>query len=283
MISIEKLKSSGFFESITLKKGEILFQEGQIDTYLYIIEDGEISIEKNTTVTQWATKKLAKVSIGNIIWEWSISHSKPKEVTAIAQRETSLLRIEWQKKFLEFMNHSPECGFNILKTIIDISNTRVLRANRQILTNFEVNKIINTIEDINYKAIFDLLEHFKKFMEADTILFFESVPWVRNYIKLKYDSRSPEKIHENVINVEQNLLQKSDIEKEEISLEKASLIQNLSIWKTTYGYIVVMKWQHDFDDNDEKILSSICNSFVWIIRQKELQEEEKNKSYMKQV
>jgi len=83
-----------------------------------------------------------------------LSHLKPKEVSIIAKRDTFLLGINGEKDFPNFFRKFPDIAFDIIKSIIDITNIRLLKANKQITSSFEINKIINSIDSIDMRTIF---------------------------------------------------------------------------------------------------------------------------------
>jgi len=59
MIHIEFLQSTNFFKTRTLKAGDVVFDEGEVDNNIYIIVSGKIDILKYTTDERAHTKKLA--------------------------------------------------------------------------------------------------------------------------------------------------------------------------------------------------------------------------------
>jgi len=88
-------------------------------------------------------------------------------------------------------------------------------------------------------------------------------------------------MQEDVIESVQDELSISDVESGNIKSGKHSVIEALTIGNTIYGYLIACREDKLFDENDEKILASICNNLVSVIRQKEIMQEEKDKKYLK--
>jgi len=206
MIYLENIKSSGFFKEISLEKWDILLKEWDIDSNLYIIYDGELCVEKSITSKKWEFKHLWLLWIGNIVWEAALSHNEPKQVQIKANRNTLLLSIDGKDEFPKYVTKFPRDGYNILINIIDITNSRLLKSNRELTANYEVNII---------------------------------------------------------------------------ELSRYIRFANLSLWEESYWFLVVGRERKDFHENEEQLLVNTAWSFVWIIHQKSLIDEAKNKSYIK--
>lgn len=280
MIDVEEIKKSGFFQEVKIKKGDYLFHEGDADDFLYIVEKGKIEVEKNTLL-DGKTKKLAIIQEWWFIGEGSLCHSRNKEVSIFAQEDTSLLKIDAKNDFPQFVNMYPKESFSILKSIISITNSRLLRANREITANYEITNAINSLQRVDNETIFSLLESFRKILKCDFLFFFEKNTVIENYYTLRYDTRVPWKLQDIIVESERKNISLQDLKKEDISLWKYNSGELLGIGEEIFGYIVISNVEKGFWEEDEKILSSIANSFVGVIRQKELIEEEKNKKYIK--
>ena len=74
MIYLENIKSSGHFTQVSLSKWDILFKQGDVDENLYIIYDGELSVQRSIEMKKWEFKELWLLGIWNIVWEAALSH-----------------------------------------------------------------------------------------------------------------------------------------------------------------------------------------------------------------
>jgi Cyclic nucleotide-binding domain len=280
MIDFQTLQKSWFFETIELKKWSFLFREGDIDIYLYIIQQWEMSVEKDTLLDK-KTKRLAIIWKESIIGEWTLCHSSPKEVSIIAVENTLLLRIDTKKSFPDFVKDYPRESFEILKSIIEITNSRLLRANREITSNYEVIQAINKLENEGIQGIFSLLDGFQKILTCDFLLFFENNTAVDNYCVLKYNSQEQWKLQDIIVEKKSMKLEISDIQREKIPLGKFQILETVGTPENILWYLVICNREKLYREEDHKILSSMAHSLLWIVRQKKFLEEEKNRIYIK--
>lgn len=281
MIHLEKLKQSTYFEILELRKGDILFSEWESDEYLYIVYDGELRIEKNTS-SQIGPKHLALLGIWNIIGEWSLSSTWPKEVSAVAHRNSQILRIPWKAIFSTLLENNREVAVELIQAIIETTNNRLLRSNKQIATNYEILTAINHITSLDTKSVFWLIDRFSSMMLCDGVLYLEKNPAIEKYLEYKYDSRHPWKLQDIVIEWEKKDIHEEYLKKiPDLPLSDFSIMEELSIGKVVYGYLIVTRKRKIFEDNEKQILASMANSFVWVMRQKKILDDEKNKKYMK--
>ena len=74
--------------------------------------------------------------------------------------------------------------------IIELSNSRLTRANREITAIYEVNVPISKIKDFSANSLYKLLIVFESILEVDQIMYFEKNLVIDHYFKLKYDSKT---------------------------------------------------------------------------------------------
>lgn len=281
MIHLENIKSSGYFTELHLNSWEILFHEWDVDEYLYIVYDWELAVEKSITTKKWDFKTLWLLWVGNIVGEASLSHKEPKEVQIIANRDTILLKINGKKDFKNFVRDFPNDWYELLTTIIDISNTRLLRANRELTANYEVNIAISKIKDISMTSIYKLLLIFESILWVDQIMYYEKNLVVEHYYKLKYDSKNKKSLQNTILKFTSWEFDRDVALSENIKLSKFIRSTKLSLWEENYGFLVIWKDNKDFSENEEKLLANTASSFVWIIHQKKILDEQRNMKYVK--
>lgn len=281
MIHLNKIKSSGYFEEFSLKSWEILFDEGNIDNFLYIVYDGELSVQKSMATKLGEFKTLGLLWIWNIVWEAALSNNHPKEVRIKANRDTVLLKIHGREKFPEFVSHFPREWYALLTTVIEIANTRLLRANKELTANYEVNIAISKIKDISMTSVYKLLLIFESILWVDQIMFFEKNLVMDNYYKLKYNSKDEQSRKNTIMKFENETLDIEKLKTDDIKLSKYARSVKLSLWDTNYGFLLIWKDTKDFNENEEKLLQNTAWSFVWIIHQKKIMEDQKNINYIK--
>jgi hypothetical protein len=173
------------------------------------------------------------------------------------------------------MKEYPEIAKNILVTIISITNKRVSIWNKYITSVYEINKSINEIKNINFKEIFNILEKINLILEWKYLLFLEVNPIDKKYLILKYDSRKPWKMQDKIF------------KKWNYSLDDIWIIEwdkiitkEISIWKEPLWSIVIAK-KEAFSENEKRIFLWMMNSLSWLLKQKKILEEERDKEFSK--
>ena len=284
MLNIEFLQSSGFFKTISLKQGDVIFDEWEIDNNLYIVVSWKIDVLKHTTIERSSTKKLATLLKMDFFWEaWLSTTDEPKQVKLVASSDTELLSIDAQSWVEDFIKENPEAWLSFLKHIIYITNKRLNKNNRQIAADYELNKEINNIEKITLKSIFHIIDRMKAIIECDYILFFEHNMVVENYYTLKYDTRHNMSLNNMSLEIKSIANIMKDIKNiTDIGLFPFNTITNLSIWDRNLGFFITGRKNNIFSENEKNMLISMGNSLAGIIKQKEVLEEERNKNYIKE-
>jgi len=280
MISINSFEKCKYFKKVSLNEGQILFDEGAYDNNIYIIKSGKISIEKYTTIQKQDTKQLALLDSWSFFGEGWISIPHIKEVRAIAIENTELLALDTKKDFQEFIEENPHEGFLFIREIINVSNQRLLAANKEITASYEIDKYINKIENIDWKNIFLLIDRIKSIVGCNYILYLESNEAIKNILILKYDTRFKWKLKNLQIAVDGNLDYK-DLRRNKIYASKFNVIVKLSIASIDLWYLVFGNNLIEFSYDEYKMILGIANRITGVLRQRKILEEERNKNYIK--
>lgn len=282
MIDIKKIQKLGVFQSQCLKAWEVLFDEWEMDNHIYVVVSWAISVEKKLSSEKNRSKTLAILRAWKIFWEGALNSSTPKEVTIKAQEESELLKIDAQDGMEKFLEKYPKEGLDFLKKIILLWNNRVSKANAQITATYEMNMNILKLESINLRSILNLVDIFKDIIWVANICFIEKNRAVDGYYTLRYNTNNKWKLIDEVIEVNSLGTIECIMNAENIDTFPFQIIQRINIWNVNIWYFVIWKNDEDFSETDMKIITSITNSFAWIIKQKEIFEEEKDKNFMNQ-
>ncbi len=276
-MDIEFLKKSWFFKEKTLLKEELLFDEEEVDKNFYIIISWKLNVEKYTTLEKKDTKILANLWPWKFLWEASFFNSFPKQVLVKANKDSKLLFIE-AKNLENFLIKFPIEWKNFLLEIIEEINSRVNIWNKYITSIYEINKTINNLKNINYLEIFKILEKIKLIMDTDFIIYLEKNPVIENIFVYKYNSNFPLKIQNKTIDIKDSSL------KEDLEIEKNTNIlqEKISIWDEILWILIIWKKEKKFNENDKRLFLGIITSLAWIIKQKEIFDEIRNKNFMHQ-
>lgn len=113
---------------ISVKKGNYLFEEGDLATDMFIIKSGEISL----VISDGANEAVvARASSGQLIGEMSLFDKRPRSAGAKAVTDVEVVTLPYAKLEAE-LSTMPEWVQATLKTLsekIRQSNTKLLQAN----------------------------------------------------------------------------------------------------------------------------------------------------------
>ena len=277
MLDINFFKNSDFFKERTLEKWEYLFLEWEIDENIYIIITWELLIEKFTTWSHDESKILASLKNNEIFWEAALNNNLPKQVSIKAKIKTNIIYINATKQLDKFSVEHTHQAFNLLKYIIHLSNTRLNKSNSLITASYKISNEIVNIVNFDFKTIFELIEKIKNIIEVSGIIFLEENPVLEEYLTIKYNTKETWKMQDRIIKVTDNKLDLLELR----NSSKYSYMQNIKIWNKNYGYLIFLRENNNFSENEIKIISTLWVSFSNVVKQKELIEEQKNKDYIK--
>lgn len=278
-------EKSPLFETINIKKWDLLFNEWMIDTHLYIIKKWLLSVEKYTTSAKKETKQLATLKTWDFLWEWSLNDaSMTKEALIIALENSEILAIDSKNNIKKFIEENPSIWYELLKYIIVDTNKRLLESNKIITTNYEIDKSIKALTIIDTKNIFILIDKIKLIADVDYILYLEKHQIMENFFTLKYDSRQPSKMQDMIFEKKGYFLDLNELfEKTNICTDDLFIINKLNIWSEVYGYLIFGREKRSFSGSDKKVFTSISNSFAWVLKKFITDKENKNKLYLTEM
>lgn len=276
MIDINILKKSWYFKEIHLEKWEVLFNEWEIDNNLYIVLKWELRVEKFTSNKKDNTKILGYLDMNDVIWEASLNSDWPKQARIIASYDCNLLSIWADSLIWDFSIKHKKEAFDLLRYIIYLWNKRLSEANYLITANYTITQEIKNLDKISLKNIFKIIEKLKESIWNIDIVYYEINPVMEKFLTLKYDTRLPWKMQSNIIEITNNRLDLLDLKIDEYF----NFTQKLSIWSNNLWYLVFLKKWDRFNDIDRKVLASASSSIAWLIKQKQLLDEDRDKEFM---
>lgn len=199
-----------------------------------------------------------------------------------ANTDTILLAIDVQNDFETFTLQYPKEALSFLTYIIELSNTRLLKSNALITASYEINKSISELSTINYKSTFKILHTFQKILGNSYILYIEINPVVPDMAVIKYDTRKESILQDIILSLDEDtsvlkLVQESG--KEMVSYNE---VFPLNLGDIKLGYLVIGKEHGDFNDTEKKMIHSITNSLVGLLRQINTLKEEQDKSSLRE-
>ena len=158
MLDIEFYKSSWMFQIKEFKTWDIVFDEWSMDENLYIIVSWKVQVGKYTTTEKKDIKELAILKGSDFFWEASLSSNMPKEALVKIVDDSTLIYINWKNWLQNFIQKYSKEWLELLSYIIDITNKRLVIANKLITANYEIVKSIIEIDNINDKNIYKIID-----------------------------------------------------------------------------------------------------------------------------
>lgn len=105
--------------------GEVVFEEGSLGRELYLVEEGQVDIVKDTPLGRVT---LATFKKGDFFGEMALLQSQPRYAAAIARKETSLQVVQ-PGGFLLKIRRDPTLAFEMLQQLshrIKTTNERLI-------------------------------------------------------------------------------------------------------------------------------------------------------------
>ena len=133
------------FQRITLKDGDVLFQEGDEDSAWYIIVSGRMSIVRQGG--HGASHILAELETGEAFGEMSLLEKRPRMGSALAMEASEVLRLDRDDFDRLIDNHQP-IAVGMLREMA-ISQSKRLREIMFILQDLtEADMVPNVLPDV---------------------------------------------------------------------------------------------------------------------------------------
>jgi diguanylate cyclase len=118
-----------YSEYRTFRKGQALFSEGGSGDELFVVEDGEILISKQTIEN--VERDVARFIAGECFGELDLFERAPRTATATAEKDSRLLIFPMKGiEFTDVLQNHPEISAHILHTLLAIIAGRIRRTNR---------------------------------------------------------------------------------------------------------------------------------------------------------
>jgi len=116
------------------KEGDIVFNEGDASTELYMVLDGEVEITLKIA-PQLADTTVYKVKPHDIFGEFAFVDPKPRSATARCSMKSTLAVIT-KDDFEELTKKFPRIGLNFYRSLVNLLSDRVRRMNSYLRDTF---------------------------------------------------------------------------------------------------------------------------------------------------
>ena len=98
-------------DTIKFKQGDEIFSKGDPGDYMYIIKEGEISLNIGSTIEYIAVA-------GEFIGEMSLIDESPRSATAIAENDCELIKVD-RDQFFEMVKQQPDFSIMIMQVFAE--------------------------------------------------------------------------------------------------------------------------------------------------------------------
>ena len=123
-------KMAGSLKLLSLKKGESLFQEGDVTKGIYLVRTGKVAITK-LTADGWQ-QTLALLPEGSFFGELSILENRKHEASAAAVEKTELI-VLGKEEFEMMEKEESSIAFQIIKKLALVMSKNLRRMNEKFL------------------------------------------------------------------------------------------------------------------------------------------------------
>jgi hypothetical protein len=101
---------------------EVIFSQGDADTDLFIVQDGRVELLQGATAT-----RVGIAEEGDLVGEWSFFEQQPRDVTARALTEVTLVRLD-RAAFERVTGEAPDAAVRMLQKVTRALHERRLAA-----------------------------------------------------------------------------------------------------------------------------------------------------------
>ncbi len=119
----------GMVSRVRVKKGEVLFREGDAGNELYLVDDGRIAISK--VVKGNLEQVLAHLGPGDYFGEMALLEQIPRTASAQAEEDAVLLRV-CREDLFAMMERQPKAAAKIMFNLLRTFTNRLQSTNDQL-------------------------------------------------------------------------------------------------------------------------------------------------------
>jgi CRP/FNR family cyclic AMP-dependent transcriptional regulator len=136
-------KIEELFTERKVRRGQVIFREGNVGAELYIIKKGRVRILKNTLQDEPYTVVLLSADQNAFFGEMGLLLNDKRSATVAAEEESVFL-FTTRRKFIEFGEREPHTALLITRRIAQILAKRLYKTNEDVVTLFSA--LVNEIE-----------------------------------------------------------------------------------------------------------------------------------------
>jgi len=134
------ISGKGIWEKKHFEKKELIFEEAETSSELYLLLSGHIEIAKRIRDDQ--KKVLAILDPGAIFGEGSLLSAKPRNASAVAIDDVEVLVLK-KADFEKFLVEKPDEASALLLALFKVVNQRLQWANQELVAMYDVSKMMH--------------------------------------------------------------------------------------------------------------------------------------------
>ena len=156
---------AGFFKQVAYASGDVVFKERTPGDSLYIIVDGEVTIEKGMDEEGREFKTLAILSSGDFFGEMAVIDSQPRFAQARASKDSALYEIG-RDKFFSFIKEHPETGIGIFSGIMRALSKRLQHTSSELTMLFDLSRQLMAQHKTPAAFLASVMEEMRPYLEG---------------------------------------------------------------------------------------------------------------------
>lgn len=135
------LDFAGYFKQTAYADGDVVFKEKSVGDTLFIIVDGEITIEKSMDEEGREFKALAILASGDFFGEMAVLEGQVRFAQARASKDSALYEIG-RKQFFSFIKDHPDTGISIFSEIMKTLLKRLQHTSNELTMLFDLSRLL---------------------------------------------------------------------------------------------------------------------------------------------
>ncbi len=159
------LEFAGYFKQTAYAAGDVVFKEKTLGDTLFIIVDGEITIEKAMDEEGREFKALAILSGGDFFGEMAMIEGKARFAQARASKDSSLYEIE-REKFFSFIKENPGTGISIFSEIMRTLLKRLQHTSNELTMLFDLSRQLMLPHKTPADFLAAVMEEMRSYLEG---------------------------------------------------------------------------------------------------------------------
>ena len=156
---------AGYFKRTDYSESSVIFKEKTHGESLYIIVEGEVTIEKALDADGREFKALAILSGGDFFGEMSVIEGQTRFAQARASKDSSLYEIE-RAKFFSFIKDHPDTGITIFTEIMKTLLKRLQHTSNELTMLFDLSRQLMADYKSPVEFLAKIMDEMKPYFEG---------------------------------------------------------------------------------------------------------------------